>query len=173
MAAAPAPRALRSIGRVLWEVEAALGPLPSAADDLGPQEAAPPAIEVVATPHRLAAKMLGPLIAPGSHFLELLIAVDAWSFISLWLPDAVRRVIYAPGFSSGEVMLVEQSRLELIWPVDIILGAGSNAVLSGHWRAFALGHRLRVGFKLGALEASVRIFAAAGVRRTFPQPAAE
>jgi hypothetical protein len=81
-------------------------------------------------------------------------------------------VIYAPGASSGEVTLAEQS-------VDIILGAGGNAVLSGRWRAFALGHRLRVGdhlvfrFKLGTLEASVRIFAAAGVHRTYPQPAAQ
>jgi hypothetical protein len=75
--------------------------------------------------------MLGPLTAPGSHFLELLVAIDAWSFISLPLPDAVRRVIYAPGASSGEVVLVEQSRLELLWPVDVILGAGGNAVLSG------------------------------------------
>jgi hypothetical protein len=33
---APAPRALGSIDRVLREVEAALGPLPPAADDLGP-----------------------------------------------------------------------------------------------------------------------------------------
>jgi hypothetical protein len=123
--------------------------------------------------------MLGPLIALGSHFLELLVAVDAWSFISLRLPDVVRRVIYAPGASSGKVVLVEQSRPELLWPVDIILGAGGNAVLFGRWRAFALGHRLRVGdhlifrFKLGRLEASVRIFAAAGVRRTYPQPTAE
>jgi hypothetical protein len=76
-------------------------------------------------------------------------------------------------------VLVEQSRPELIWPVDIILGAGGNAILSGRWRAFALGHRLHVGdrlffrFKLGTLEASVRIFTATGVRRTFPQPAAE
>jgi hypothetical protein len=44
--------------------------------------------------------------------------------------------------------------------------------------AIALGHRLRIGdhlvfrFKLETLEASVRIFAAAGVRRTYPQPAA-
>jgi hypothetical protein len=131
------------------------------------------------TLRRLAAEMLGPLLTLGSHFLELLIIVEAWSFISLRLPDAVRRVIYSPGFCTGEVVLVEQSRLELLWPVDIILGAGGNAVLSGRWRAFALGHRLRVGdhlvcrFKLGTLEASVRIFAAAGVRRTFPQPAAE
>jgi hypothetical protein len=99
---------------VLREVEAALGPLPSAADDPGPQEAALPAIGVVATPRRLAAEMLGPLIAPGSHFLELLVAVDAWSLISLRLPDAVWRVIYAPGSSSGEVVLVEQSRPKLI-----------------------------------------------------------
>jgi hypothetical protein len=118
--------------------------------------------------------MLGPLIAPGSHFLELLIAIDVWGFVSLRLPDAVRRVIYAPGASSGEVVLVEQSRPELLWPVDIILGVGGNAILSGRWRAFALGHRLRVGdhlvfcFKLGTLEASVWIFAAAGVLRTFP-----
>jgi hypothetical protein len=58
--------------------------------------------------------MLGPLIAPRSHFLELLVAIDAWSFISLWLPNAVRRVIYAPGASFGEVALVEQSRPELL-----------------------------------------------------------
>jgi hypothetical protein len=123
--------------------------------------------------------MLGPLIAPVSCFLELLLVVEAWSFISLQFPDAIRRVIYAPGFSTGEVMLAEQSRPELLWPVDIILRAGGNAVLSGRWRAFALGHRLRVGdhlvfrFKLGMVEASVRIFAATGVRRTFPQPTAE
>jgi hypothetical protein len=123
--------------------------------------------------------MLGPLIASGSRFLELLVIVEAWSFISLQLPDAVRRVIYAPGFSTGEVVLVEQSMPELLWPVDIILRAGSNAVLSGRWRAFSLGHRLHVGdhlvfrFKLGTPEASVRIFAAIGVRRTFPQPTVE
>jgi hypothetical protein len=63
--------------------------------------------------------------------LELLVVVEAWSFISLWLPDAVRRVIYAPGLSTREVVLVEQSRPELLWPVDIILGVGGNAVLSG------------------------------------------
>jgi hypothetical protein len=28
-------------------------------------------------------------------------------------------------------MLVEQSRPELLWPVDIILGAGGDAILSG------------------------------------------
>jgi hypothetical protein len=63
--------------------------------------------------------------------------------------------------------------------VDILFGAGGNAVLSGHWRPFALGHRLQVGdhlvfhFKLGMLEATVRIFTAGGVRRTYPQPAAQ
>jgi hypothetical protein len=83
-------------------------------------------------------------------------------------------VIYAPGASSREVALVEQSRLELLWPVDIILGMGGNAVLSEGWKAFALGHCICVGdhlvfrFKLGTLEASVRIFAATGVRCTYP-----
>jgi hypothetical protein len=123
--------------------------------------------------------MLGPLIASGSRFLELLVIIDLWSFDSLRLPDAVRRVIYAPGASSGEVALVEQSRPDLFWPVDIILGASGNAILSRRWRAFALSHRLRIGdhlvfrFKLGTLEASVRIFTATGVRRTYPQPAAQ
>jgi hypothetical protein len=123
--------------------------------------------------------MLGPLIAPGSRFLELLVVINVWSFDSLWLPDAVRRVIYAPGASSREVALAEQSRPDLLWPMDIILGAGGNAVLSRRWRAFALGHRLRIGdhlvfrFKLGTLEASVQIFAAAGVHRTYPQPLAQ
>jgi hypothetical protein len=123
--------------------------------------------------------MLGPLISPGSRFLELLVVIDAPSFSSLRLPDAVRRVIYAPGAAAGEIALGEQSRPKLLWPVDILLGAGGNAVLSGRWRAFALGHRLRVGdhlvfrFKLGALEASVRIFTASGVHRTYPQPAAQ
>jgi hypothetical protein len=61
---------------VLREVEAALGPLPLAADGLGPQEAAPSVTGVVATPRPLAAAMLGPLIALGSRFLELLIVID-------------------------------------------------------------------------------------------------
>jgi hypothetical protein len=120
--------------------------------------------------------MLGPLIALGSRFLDLLVVVDAWSFNSLRLLDAVRRVVYAPGTASEEIALGEQSRLDLFWPVDILLEAGGKAVLFGRWRTFALGHRLRIGnhlvfhFKLGALEASVRIFTAAGVRRTYPQP---
>jgi hypothetical protein len=110
--------------------------------------------------------------------LELLIVFDVLSFDSLRLPNVVRRVIYAPGTSSGEVALVERSRPDLLWPMDILLGADGNAVLSRRWRAFALGHRLCVGdhlvfrFKLGMLEASVRIFAAAGVCRTYLYPAA-
>jgi hypothetical protein len=123
--------------------------------------------------------MLGPLTGPGSRFLELLVVVDAPGFNSLRLPDAVRRVVYAPGAAAGEIALGEQSRPDLLWPVDILLGVGGNAVLSDRWRAFALGHRLHVGdhlvfrFKLGTLEASVRIFTASGVRRTYLQPAAQ
>jgi hypothetical protein len=109
VAATLAPRLAGSIDRVLWEVEAALGLLPPAADDPRPQEVAPLTTGVVTTPRRLAAEMLGPLITPGSRFLELLIVIEAWSFISLQLPDAVRRVIYALGCSSKEVMLVEQT----------------------------------------------------------------
>jgi hypothetical protein len=66
VAAALAPRASGSIDRALREVEAALGPLPPLANGPGPQEAAPPVTGVVATPRRLAAEMLGPLVAPGS-----------------------------------------------------------------------------------------------------------
>jgi hypothetical protein len=163
---------------VLRKVEAALGPLPPLADAPGPQEMAPPVNGMVATPRRRAAELLGPLIVPGSHFLELLVVFDVLSFDSLRLPNVVRRVIYAPGASSGEVALVEQSRPDLLWPVDIVLRADSSAILSERWRAFALGHRLRVSdhlvirFKLGTLEASVRIFTAAGVRRTSLQPMA-
>jgi hypothetical protein len=76
MVAAVAPRSPGSIDRVLREVEAALGPLPPAADGPGTQEVAPSATGVVATPRPLAAAMLGLLIAPGSRFLELLIVVD-------------------------------------------------------------------------------------------------
>jgi hypothetical protein len=123
--------------------------------------------------------MLGPLIGPGSRFLELLVVVDTPSFSSLRLPDAVRRVVYAPGAAAGEIALGEQSKPDLLWPVDILLRAGGKAVLSDRLRAFALGHRLHIGdhlvfcFKLGALEASVRIFTASGVCRTYPQPAAQ
>jgi hypothetical protein len=143
-----------------------------------PPEVAPFMTGVVTTPRRLAAVALGPLITPGSHFLDLLIIVEYWSFTTLRLPDVVWSAISTPSLSFGEVVLVEQSRPELIWPLDIILGAGSNAVLSGRWRAFALGQRLCVGdrlifcFKLGTLEASVWIFTATGVRRTYPQPTA-
>jgi hypothetical protein len=88
-------------------------------------------------------------------------------------------VVYTPGAAAGEIALGEQSRPDLFWPVDILLRGGSNAVLSSRWSAFALSHRLRVGdhlvfrFKLGTLEASVWIFTASGVRRTYPQPAAQ
>jgi hypothetical protein len=67
--ATQAPRPVRSIDQVLREVEAALGPLPPVADAPGPQKVAPPTTGVVATPRRLAAEMLRPLIAPGSRFL--------------------------------------------------------------------------------------------------------
>jgi hypothetical protein len=99
---------------VLREVEAALGPLPPLADAPGPQEVALPVNGVVATPRHRAAELLGPLIAPGSHFLELLIVFDVLSFDSLWLPNAVWRVIYGPGASFREVALVEQSRPDLL-----------------------------------------------------------
>jgi hypothetical protein len=88
-------------------------------------------------------------------------------------------VVYALGAAFGEIVLGEQSRPDLFWPVDILLGAGGDAVLSGRWRAFAHSLRLRVGnhlvfhFKLGKLGASVRVFTAAGVRRTYPQLAAQ
>jgi hypothetical protein len=75
--------------------------------------------------------MLGPLIGSGSRFLELLVIVDAPGFNSLWLPDAVRRVVYAPGVAAGEIALGEQSRPDLFWPVDILLGVGDNAILFG------------------------------------------
>jgi hypothetical protein len=75
--------------------------------------------------------MLWPLIASGSHFLELLVVVQDWSFTTLRLPEAIRRVLSTPGLSVGEVTLVEQSRPELIWPVDVILGVGGSAVLFG------------------------------------------
>jgi hypothetical protein len=77
-------------------------------------EAAPFVTGVVATPRHQAAVALGPLIVPGSHFLELLVVVKYWSFTTLRLPDVVWRAISAPGLSVGEVMLVEQSRPELI-----------------------------------------------------------
>jgi hypothetical protein len=118
LAAAPAPRAQGSVDRALWEVAVALGP--PAADP-----PAPPENGVVAAPRHLAAAMLGPLITPGSRFLELLVVVDAPGFSFLRLPDAVRRVIYAPSAAAGEIALGKQSRPELLWPMDILLGAGA------------------------------------------------
>jgi hypothetical protein len=61
-AATLAPRPEGTIDRALREVEAALGPLLLAANDPGPQEVAPPATGVVATPRRLMAEMLGAFI---------------------------------------------------------------------------------------------------------------
>jgi hypothetical protein len=58
--------------------------------------------------------------------------------------------------------------------VDILFGAEGDAALTGRWGALAHGLQLQVGdhlvfrFKLGTLEASVRVFTAAGVRRTYP-----
>jgi hypothetical protein len=133
---------------------------------------------VVATPRHLAAALLGPLIAPGSRFLELLV-VDAPGFNSLRLPDTIRRAVHAHGPAAGEIALGEQSRPDLFWPMDILFGANGNVVLSGRWRPFALSCHLRVSdrlvfrFKLGTLEATVRIFTADGVRRTYPQLAAQ
>jgi hypothetical protein len=98
-AAAPAPRAPGSVDRALREVAAALGPPPHAADPPAPLENG-----VVATLRHLAAAMLGPLISPGSHFLELLIVVDAPGFSSLQLPDAVQRVVYTPARPPGRLL---------------------------------------------------------------------
>jgi hypothetical protein len=86
---------------------------------------------VVATPRHLAAALLGPLIAPGSRFLELLIVVDAPGFNSLRLPDAIRRAIHAHGPAAGEIALGEQSRSDLFWPMDILFRTNGNVVLSG------------------------------------------
>jgi hypothetical protein len=80
--------------------------------------------------------------------LELLIVIQDGSFITLRLPDAIRRVLSAPSFGVDEVVMVEQSRPELIWPLDVILGI--NVVFSGHWRPLALGHHLHVGDRLSS-----------------------
>jgi hypothetical protein len=58
--------------------------------------------------------------------------------------------------------------------VDILFGVTGNVVLADRWRPFALGCHLHIGdrlvfrFKLGTLEATVRIFTADGIRRTYP-----
>jgi hypothetical protein len=51
--------------------------------------------------------MLGPLVALGSCFLELLVVVDAPGFNSLWLLDTIRRVVHAHGPAAGEIALGE------------------------------------------------------------------
>jgi hypothetical protein len=104
-----APCSAGSIDRALREAEAILGPFPPAAEALVPSEAAPFVTGVVATPRRLAAAALGPLIVSGSHFLELLIIIQDWSFTTLLLPEAILRAISAPDLSVGEVMLVDDT----------------------------------------------------------------
>jgi hypothetical protein len=91
-----APCSAGSIDRVLREAGAILGPLLPVTDAPVPPEAAPFATGLVATPRLLAAAALGPLIAPGSQFLELLVVIEYWSFTSLQMPDVVRRAIFAP-----------------------------------------------------------------------------
>jgi hypothetical protein len=88
-----APRSAGSIDRALQAAEAALGPVPPVAEDLVPPEVAPFVTGVVATPRRLAMAALGPLIAPGSRFLELLIDVQDWSFTTLRLLGVMQRVL--------------------------------------------------------------------------------
>jgi hypothetical protein len=111
------PRSVRSIDRALREAEAALGPLPPIADAPVPQEVAPFATGVVATPRHLAAAALGPLIAPWSRFLELLVIIEAWSFTTLWLPDIVRRASSIPDLSKlhwrGRAGGAKQARADL------------------------------------------------------------
>jgi hypothetical protein len=51
--------------------------------------------------------MLGPLIAPGSRFSELLFIIDALGFNSLRLPNAIWRVVHAHGLATGEIALGE------------------------------------------------------------------
>jgi hypothetical protein len=124
-----------------------------------------------------AVEALGPLIAPGSHFFEFLIDVGTFNFPVLCLSEAIRWVLSGPGLAVGEVMLAKQSRLDLIWLVDVMLGIGNSVILSGRWRAFAVDHHLLISdrlvfrFKLGMLEVVVRIFNANDVRRTYPLPA--
>jgi hypothetical protein len=76
VAAMLAPHSAESIDRTLREAGAILGPLPPVANALVSPEAAPFVTDMVATPRRLAAVALGPLIMPGSHFLELLVVVE-------------------------------------------------------------------------------------------------
>jgi hypothetical protein len=110
---------------------AILGPLLPSIEAVVPSEVASFVTSLVANRLLLVAALLGPLIASGSHFLELLVVVQDWNFTTLCLPMEIRRVLSAPGLSVGEVTLVEQSRPELIWPVDVILGVGGSAVLFG------------------------------------------
>jgi hypothetical protein len=96
---------------VLREASAILSPLLPAAEAATPPEVAPFATGLVTTPCRLTAAVLGPLITPGSYFLEILVDVQTWRFTMLFLPEAIRKVLSAPGLAFREVVLVEQS-----WP---------------------------------------------------------
>jgi hypothetical protein len=78
----------------------------------------------------LATTAPGALVALGSHFLEFLIDIGAWSFNTLRLPKAIWRVLSTPGLTVGKVALVEQSRPALVWPVDVVLGVGGGAIFS-------------------------------------------
>jgi hypothetical protein len=40
-------------------------------------------------------------------------------------------VLSGPGLDVGYVMLAKQRWPDLVWPVDIMLGVGSGAILSG------------------------------------------
>jgi hypothetical protein len=75
-AAMLAPRPLASIDRALSEVEVALAPCASRG---GRGAAGSSALRdrLVTACRRLATVALGPLVAPGSHFLELLIDISA------------------------------------------------------------------------------------------------
>jgi hypothetical protein len=77
------PRSAGSIDRALQEAEAILGPLLPAAEASVPPEVALFVTGVVVTSRRLEATALGPLITPGSHFLELLVIVQDWRFTTL------------------------------------------------------------------------------------------
>jgi hypothetical protein len=86
-------RPMGSIDWVLREASAALGPLLPAIGAAAPPEVVLFTIGLVVTPCFLATMALGPLVPPGSHFLELLVNIHAWSFITLQLPEAIRRVL--------------------------------------------------------------------------------
>jgi hypothetical protein len=179
-----APRPLGSINQALREVAVALGPRAAQitggpARDVAPPTAAPFGTGLVAARRHAAVEALGPLIVPGYQFFEFLIDIGAWSFRMLRLPEVIWWVLSGPVLAMGEVMLVEQSRSNLVWPVDVVLGVGNGVIFSGPWRAFTLDYHLLIGdclvfrFKLGMLEVSVWVFDANSVCHTYPLPALE